>query len=68
MGVLNDQGKRTPQVLFADVPDIQAVIGDGASLYLIETVDQVDNGGFSRSGGAHKGNFLSGLGVETDAV
>ena len=68
VGILDYHGQGTAQILFADIPDIQAVVGDGAALDLIKTVDQVDNRRLSRACGAYKGYFLAGLCIQADAV
>ena len=68
VGILNDHGKGTAQVVLFDSADVQAVIGDGSGLNLVKPVDQVDDGGFPRSRGAHKGDLLPRLRVQTDAV
>ena len=61
VGVLKDNAQAPPQAVLADVPQINAVIGNQAALDLIKTVDQVGDGGLSRTGGANEGDLLAGL-------
>ena len=68
MGVLKHDAQGAAQALLADVPHVDPVVGDEAALDLIEAVDEVGNGGLSRTGGAHEGDLLPRLGVERDAV
>ena len=66
VGILDYHGKGTPQVILFDVPDINAVVGNCPAVNLIKPVDQIDNGGFSRTGRSHKGDLLPRLGVQAD--
>ena len=40
-------GKRAAQVILADILYIEAVVGDGAFLHVVEAVDEVGDGGFA---------------------
>ena len=64
VGILQNNAQRAAQGVLPDVPDVDAVIGDGAGLNVIKPVDQVGNGGLSRAGGAHEGDLLAGLGKQ----
>ena len=68
MRVLQDHGKRPAEVLFFDSLDVNAVICDPALADVIEAVQEIGDGGFPGSGGAHQGNFLSGAGIEADIM
>ena len=68
MGVLQDDAQRLPQRVLADLPDVDAVVGDGSLLDVVEAVDEVGDGGLSGAGGTHEGDFLAGLGKEGDIV
>ena len=61
---MKHDAQRTPQGVLGDVPHIDAVIGDGSALDLIKAVDEAGDGGLTRAGGTHKGDFLPGLGKE----
>ena len=43
------------------IPDVNAVDGDTALLYVIVSSDEIENRTFSGAGGPHKGNGLSWL-------
>ena len=62
--VLQNDAERTPQVVLFDVPHVDAVVGDLSGLNVIEAVDQVGDGGLSRTGGADKGDLLARVGIE----
>ena len=61
VGILQNNAQGPAQGVLPDIPDVDAVIGDGAGLNVIKPVDQVGNGGLSRAGGAHKGDLLARL-------
>ena len=48
--------------------DIHAIHQDRAVGHIVEARDQVDDGGFTRAGGADEGGGLPGLGGEGDIV
>ena len=64
MGVLEHAALAQTQGILFDVLHVDAVTGDEAALNLIEAVNQVGDGGLARAGGAHKGNFLPGIGID----
>ncbi len=54
-----------PQFSLVDLPDIHAVDQDLPLLDVKIPADQIQDGGFARSGGAHKGHLLSGMNHKT---
>ena len=68
MGVLKHHAQGAPQGLLGDVPDVDAVIGDGSALDFVEAVNEAGDGGFSRAGGAHEGDLLSRFGEKGHVV
>ena len=68
MGILDDQGQGAPKVILFNIPHVNAIVGDGTAGDLVKTVDQVDDGSFSGSGGAYEGDLLPRLGVKADVV
>ena len=58
MGVLQDHCDIFTQHAPLNIQNINAVNGNGAFFDIIKTVQEVGNCGFTRSGGAYKGNFL----------
>ena len=66
--VLQNHSQGFSQRVFPDVLNIEPVIGDLSFLNIIETVDQVGNGRFARSGRSDKGDLLSGFGIKADIV
>ena len=68
VGILDDHGKGTAQIVLFNGPYVNAVIGYASLLYFVETVHQIDNGGLSCSGGTYERDFLPGFGVEAYAV
>jgi len=68
MGVLNDHGKRSPQVILSDMPDINSVIGNCTALNFVKPVNQIDDRRLSRPGGPYKSNLLSRLCIERNPV
>ena len=66
MGILQHHAGGPAQMVFFDVPDVDAVVGDGAAVDLVKAGDQIDDGGLARAGGAHQGDLLARLGVEGD--
>ena len=68
MSVLQNDAQGPAKVRFFDLVDVDAVIPDFSVLDVVKTVDQIGNGGFSHSGAAHEGDFLTRLGKELDMV
>ena len=68
VGILQDDPQGAAQGVLFNQPDIDSVVGDGARLDFIKPVDQVGDGGFARTGGTHKGDFLAGFGKQADVV
>ena len=66
--VLKHHTQRVPQVGFLDLVDVDAIVADFAVVDVVEPVDEVGDGGLTGTGGAHKGNLLTGLGEEGDVV
>ena len=64
MGVLDHHRQGAAEVRLSNLPQVQAVVGDGPPVDLVEPGDEVDDGGLSCPGGTHEGDFLAGLGVE----
>ena len=68
MGVLEHHPQGPAQIRLADLVDVDAVVADLSVLDVIETVDQVGDGGLSGPGGAHQGDLLPRFGVHPDVV
>ena len=68
MGILKHHAQGVPQVGLFDFVDVDAVIADLSVCDVIETVDQIGDGGFSGSGTSHKGDLLARRGVQPDVV
>ena len=68
VGVLQHDAQRAAQVGFFDLVDVDAVVADLALLNIVETVDQVGDGGLARAGGADEGDLLAGLGVKGNVM
>lgn len=66
--ILKNDAKGAAQIVLADFFDVDAIVEDGAVVDVVKPIDEVGDGGFSRSGRANEGNFLSRLGVEGDVV
>ena len=66
MSLLKHNAERTAEIGLADAADGQSVVLNGTALDIIETVDEVDDGGLAGSRTSHEGNLLSGLSVERD--
>ena len=66
--ILKHDAQTAAQVRLADAGDVDAIVGDGTAVDVIEAVDQVGNGGLTGTGGTDKGYLLAGLGVEGDVV
>ena len=60
---LQNDAERAAKIGFFDLVDIDAVITDLAVGDIIEPVDQVGDGGLAGTGGAHKGDLLTGVGI-----
>ena len=63
-GVLQDDAQGAAKAGFLNFVDVDAVIADLAVLDVVEAVDEIGDGGFSRTGAAHKGDLLSRRGKE----
>ena len=64
VGILEHHAQTAPQIGLADLPHVDAIVKDLALVDIVETVDQVGNGGFACACGAYKGDLLAGLSVE----
>ena len=64
VGVLKHYTQRAAQVGLGDLVDVDIVVADLAVGNVIEAVNQVCNGCLARAGGAHEGDFLTGMGVQ----
>ena len=60
MGILQNNAKRVAQISLFNLVYIDAVISYLAVCYIVEAVDKVSDGSLSSSGGADKGNLLTG--------
>ena len=61
MSILKNDTQGTAEVCLTDLVDVDAVVADLTILNIVETVDQVGNGGFTGSGGTDKGNLFAGI-------
>ena len=61
---LQNHTKRTAEIRLADFVNIDVIVADLAVSDVIEPIDKVRNGGFSRTGCANKGNLLARAGIE----
>ena len=68
VGVLQHHAQGAPEVVLPYILYVDAVVGDGAGLHVVEPVDQVGDGGLARAGGAHECDLLAGLGVEAQIL
>ena len=68
MGVLQYHGDVRAENVTLDVLDVHTVNGDGSFLNVVETVEQIGNGGLTGTGRADKGDFLTGMGVQGDVL
>ena len=68
MGLLDHHRERPAKIILLNLTDINTVVGDLPRLDLIEAVHQVDDRRLSGACGTHKGDLLSRLGKETDAI
>jgi len=68
MGILQHNAQRTAQGVLCDVLHVDAVVGDNTLLHVVEAVDEVGDGGLARTGRAHKGDLLPGLGEQGHIV
>lgn len=66
MGLLQDDAHTLTEGILADIGDGDAVVEDMTALYLVETVDEVDDGGLTGSRASHEGDLLSGVGIDID--
>ncbi len=68
VGVLEDHAQGAAQVVLSDVLHVDAVIGHLSLLDVVESVDEVGDGGLAGAGGAHESDLLAGLGKEADVL
>ena len=68
MGILQYDAKGSSQIRLLDLIDIDAIITDLTILNIIETVDQIGNGGLTGSGRSDKGNLLTRLSIQLDIM
>ena len=68
VGILKHDAKTAPQILLADLVDVDAVVADLAVGDVVESVDEVGDGGLACAGGADEGHFLTGMGVQGDVM
>ena len=68
MRILKHHTQRPAQGILLDVPDVDAVVGDGAGLDFVEPVDKAGDGCLTCAGGTYKGNFLAWLGKEGNVM
>ena len=66
VGLLQYDAHALAEGVLADRGDGNAVVENLTALYLVETVDEVDDGGLARSRTSDKGNLLSRVGVDID--
>ena len=67
-GILQDDAEGLPEGSLLDILDIDAVIGDGALLDLVETVDEVRDGRLTGTGGTDERDLLTRAGVDIDLM
>ena len=65
LGHAPDLGK---QAVLADLPDIHPIYQYPASGHIIEAWDEIDQGRFTRTGGAQNGDGLPGFGSQVDGL
>ena len=58
VGILEHHAQRPAKGILLDVPHVDAVVGNGAALDLVEAVDEAGDGGLACAGGADKGDLL----------
>ena len=61
MCILQNNAKRSSQVIFFDLSNVDLIVTDLTFLNIIKTVDQIGNGCFSGSGGTDKRDLLTRL-------
>ena len=61
MRILQNDTKRSSQIVFFDLSDVNLIVADLAFLNIVETVDQVGDGRLSGTGGTDKRDFLARL-------
>ena len=66
VGLLQDDAHALAKRLLADVRHRDAVVEDLSFLDLVETVDEVDDGGLASTRATHEGNLLTWVGVDVD--
>ena len=68
MVLLQDQADVLPQVVRVPVPEVHPIQGDGAAVRLVELVQQVHDGRFSRAAQADQGCNLAAFHLQGDVV
>ena len=68
MCVLQNHAQRAPQIPFSDFIDVDPIVTDLSVGQIIKTVDQVGDGGLSRSRASHKGDLLSRRRIQPDVM
>ena len=66
MGILKNDSEGTTKRIFLDQFDIDPIISNHSGLDIIESVDQIGNGGLTRTGCTDKGHFLTFFRIEID--
>ena len=61
MCILQNNAKRSSQIVFFNLSNIDLIVTDLTFLNIIKTVDQIGNGCFSGSGGTDKRDLLTRL-------
>ena len=64
MGFLKHHAEGTAQVLAVNLANVDVVVEDASVLNVVETIDEVGDGGLSCSRSSHEGYLLSCIGVE----
>ena len=64
--LLQDDAHAAAQRVFTDIGDGDAVVEDMSALYLVEAVDEVDDGGLACPCASHEGYLLSRVGIDID--
>ena len=66
--VLQHYAQASAQVGLADLVDVDAVVADLAVGDVVEAVDEVGDGRFACTGGAHEGDLLTGFGKDAHVM
>ena len=68
MRILQNDAQRLSQIILLDQLDINAIIRDRPLLYIIESVDQIGNCGFSCTCSTDKCHLLTTLSIQLDVI